>query len=118
MLKHQHAHDEARPLSSQCHRQAVICTVWTSPQPKSPRQERTTILNGLLLEQHRWLLAIVSLPMLVSLVAMNYHFVSEVIAGSVLGGIVGAFVALLSGVRGGMEMPRELLASSPLGSQN
>lgn len=30
-------------------------------------------------------------PMVISLVAMNYHFVSDVIAGSVLGGIVGAY---------------------------
>src|SRR5213596_3778339 len=34
-------------------------------------------------------------PMLVSLVAMNYHFVSDVIAGSVLGGIVATYAAHL-----------------------
>ena len=34
-------------------------------------------------------------PMLVSLVAMNYHFVSDVIAGSVLGGIVATYAAYL-----------------------
>ena len=33
----------------------------------------------------RWLYAIVAVPMLVALVAMNYHFVGDVIAGSVLG---------------------------------
>jgi membrane-associated phospholipid phosphatase len=33
--------------------------------------------------------------MLVSLVAMNYHFVSDVIAGSVLGGIVATYAAHL-----------------------
>jgi len=34
-------------------------------------------------------------PMLLSLVAMNYHFVSDVIAGSVLGGIVATYAAHL-----------------------
>ena len=34
--------------------------------------------------------------MLVSLVAMNYHFVSDVIAGSVLGGIVATYAAYLA----------------------
>jgi membrane-associated phospholipid phosphatase len=37
--------------------------------------------------------------MLVSLVAMNYHFVSDVIAGSVLGGIVAAYAAYLARLR-------------------
>src|SRR5436309_11411881 len=35
-------------------------------------------------------------PMLVSLVAMNYHFVSDVIAGSALGGIVAMYAAHLA----------------------
>jgi membrane-associated phospholipid phosphatase len=35
-------------------------------------------------------------PMLVSLVAMNYHFVSDVIAGSVLGGLVATYGAHLA----------------------
>jgi membrane-associated phospholipid phosphatase len=35
-------------------------------------------------------------PMLVSLVAMNYHFVSDVIAGSVLGALVGTYAAHLA----------------------
>lgn len=38
---------------------------------------------------------VVCLPMLLSLVAMDYHFVSDVIAGSVLGGIVGMYAARL-----------------------
>jgi membrane-associated phospholipid phosphatase len=46
----------------------------------------------------RWIYAVVVAPMLVALVAMNYHFVGDVIAGSVLGGIVGAYAALLGGV--------------------
>jgi membrane-associated phospholipid phosphatase len=35
-------------------------------------------------------------PMLVSLVAMNYHFVSDVIAGSVLGGLIATCAARLA----------------------
>jgi membrane-associated phospholipid phosphatase len=44
-----------------------------------------------------WIL--VCLPMLVSLVAMNYHFVSDVIAGSALGAIVGTYAASLANLR-------------------
>jgi membrane-associated phospholipid phosphatase len=47
----------------------------------------------------RTLLALASLPMLVSLVAMDYHFVSDVIAGSVLGGIVGTYAVQLGQLR-------------------
>src|SRR5213594_3334387 len=39
---------------------------------------------------------ILSASMLVSLVAMNYHFVSDVIAGSVLGGIIAMYAAHLA----------------------
>lgn len=39
---------------------------------------------------------ILSTSMLVSLVAMNYHFVSDVIAGGVLGGIVAMYAARLA----------------------
>ena len=35
-------------------------------------------------------------PMLVSLVAMNYHFVSDVIAGSVLGAVIATYAAHLA----------------------
>jgi hypothetical protein len=34
--------------------------------------------------------------MLVSLIAMDYHFVSDVVAGGTLGGIVGAYAVSLS----------------------
>jgi membrane-associated phospholipid phosphatase len=44
----------------------------------------------------RILCAIAAPPMLISLVAMNYHFVSDVIAGSVLGGIVGAYAVRMA----------------------
>ena len=39
---------------------------------------------------------VLSVPMLVSLVAMNYHFVSDVIAGSVLGALIAAYAAHLA----------------------
>jgi membrane-associated phospholipid phosphatase len=39
----------------------------------------------------RWVCVVIAAPMLVALVGMNYHFVGDVIAGSVLGGIVGAW---------------------------
>src|SRR6266576_2894696 len=39
---------------------------------------------------------VLSIPMLLSLVAMNYHFVSDVIAGSVLGGLIAAYAVHLA----------------------
>jgi len=45
----------------------------------------------LLLPHGRWLYALLALPMLAALVAMDYHFVGDVVAGSVLGGIVAAW---------------------------
>ena len=44
-------------------------------------------------------LAVLALPMLVSLVALNYHFVGDVIAGSVLGGIVATYATRLARLR-------------------
>lgn len=41
----------------------------------------------------RWLCVVVAVPMLVALVAMDYHFVGDVVAGSVLGAIVGVWGA-------------------------
>ena len=41
----------------------------------------------------RWLSASVSAAIAVGLVGMNYHFVSDVIAGGVIGGIVGMYAA-------------------------
>jgi membrane-associated phospholipid phosphatase len=35
-------------------------------------------------------------PMLLSLIAMNYHFVSDVIAGSVLGALIAAYAMHLA----------------------
>jgi membrane-associated phospholipid phosphatase len=47
----------------------------------------------------RAICVLLCLPMVVSLVAMNYHFVSDVVAGGTLGGIVGAYATTLSKLR-------------------
>ena len=39
---------------------------------------------------------VLSVPMLLSLVAMNYHFVSDVIAGSVLGALIAMYTVHLA----------------------
>ncbi len=44
----------------------------------------------------RLLYAIVCLPMLASLVAMNYHFVSDVIAGGIVGAVVARYAARMA----------------------
>ncbi len=44
----------------------------------------------------RWLYSILAAAMCIALVAMNYHFVGDVIAGSVLGSIVGAYAVKFS----------------------
>jgi membrane-associated phospholipid phosphatase len=44
----------------------------------------------------RVIATILSVPMLLSLVAMNYHFVSDVIAGSVLGALVATYAVHLA----------------------
>jgi membrane-associated phospholipid phosphatase len=43
----------------------------------------------------RWLCAVIAVPMLIALVAMNYHFVGDVVAGSTLGAIVGAWATIV-----------------------
>lgn len=47
--------------------------------------------------RHRWPGVVVAVPMLAALVAMNYHFVGDVVAGSVLGAIVGAYAMAIAG---------------------
>lgn len=50
---------------------------------------------------YRWsraLLVIVAVPMLASLVAMNYHFVGDVVAGVVVGGLVAAWSVHFAGL--------------------
>ncbi|HVT28777.1 MAG TPA: phosphatase PAP2 family protein [Lacipirellulaceae bacterium] len=44
----------------------------------------------------RWFYPVLALPMLIALVAMDYHFVGDVIAGSVLGTIVATWATRLS----------------------
>jgi membrane-associated phospholipid phosphatase len=55
-------------------------------------------VSWLAVPRWRWLIVVLTVPMLIALVAMNYHFVSDVIAGGVLGGVVSAYAALLAGV--------------------
>ena len=43
--------------------------------------------------------------MLLSLVAMNYHFVSDVIAGSVLGALIAAYAVHLARLKMPCEHP-------------
>jgi membrane-associated phospholipid phosphatase len=47
----------------------------------------------------RWLYAVIALPMLVSLVATNYHFVGDVVAGTTVGSVVGAWAVHLGSLR-------------------
>jgi membrane-associated phospholipid phosphatase len=49
----------------------------------------------------RWLYVLLALPMLFSLVAMDYHFVGDVIAGSTLGGIVATYAVYFAGIKAG-----------------
>lgn len=51
----------------------------------------------------RPLLAFVCLPMLASLVLMNYHFVGDVVAGSVLGGVIASCAWVLAEPRPASE---------------
>ena len=60
----------------------AFATVWLIAMPRSRTVQVVVIILGA--------------SMLVSLVAMNYHFVSDVIAGSVLGGIVAMYAAHLA----------------------
>jgi membrane-associated phospholipid phosphatase len=46
----------------------------------------------------RWACVLASLAVAAGLLGMNYHFVSDVIAGSFVGGIVAAYAAALAGL--------------------
>ena len=46
----------------------------------------------------RWCCIAIALPLALSLIALNYHFVGDVVAGSFLGGIVAAYAAAVSGL--------------------
>jgi membrane-associated phospholipid phosphatase len=60
----------------------AFATVWIIGMPRS----RTVQVIAVVL----------SVPMLVSLVAMDYHFVGDVIAGSVLGWMIATYAAHLA----------------------
>ena len=60
----------------------AFATVWLIAMPRSRTVQVVVIILGA--------------SMLVSLVAMNYHFVSDVIAGSVLGAIIAVYAAHLA----------------------
>jgi membrane-associated phospholipid phosphatase len=77
----QHGDDIGSFPSGHAARILAFAAVWWIANPRS-----------------RIVCVVVSLPMLISLVAMNYHFVSDVIAGSTLGGIVGAYAAAIAAV--------------------
>ena len=47
-------------------------------------------------------------PMLVSLVAMNYHFVGDVVAGSFVGAIVAAYAVRLAQLNATLRRPRRM----------
>ncbi len=46
----------------------------------------------------RLLYVLIVVPMASSLVAMNYHFVGDIVGGAFLGGIVGTYAARLAGI--------------------
>ena len=46
--------------------------------------------------ESRLVMIVLAVPMLLSLVAMNYHFVSDVIAGSLLGALVAMYAVHLA----------------------
>jgi membrane-associated phospholipid phosphatase len=50
---------------------------------------------------------VLGIPMLMSLVAMNYHFVSDVIAGSVLGALIAMYATHLSQLKMPCEHPTQ-----------
>ncbi|HEX4144687.1 MAG TPA: phosphatase PAP2 family protein [Pirellulales bacterium] len=58
----------------------------------------------LAMPKSRAICVLVCLPMLVSLIAMDYHFVSDVVAGSTLGAIVGAYATRLAKLRSCQEV--------------
>ena len=69
--------------------------VGSFPSGHSSRIMGFAAVLWLALPRGRWLYVIVAVPMLLALIAMNYHFVGDVIAGSVLGAIVGTWALAL-----------------------
>lgn len=67
------------------------------PSGHSARIAAFFAVYWLAMPRGRWLYIMIALPMLISLVAMNYHFVSDVIAGTTLGAIVGSYAVRIAG---------------------
>src|SRR5690606_28197531 len=57
--------------------------------------------------RRRWLCLLIAVPLAVSLIAMNYHFVGDVVAGTFLGAIVAAYAATLAGISSPVPGPSE-----------
>jgi membrane-associated phospholipid phosphatase len=70
--------------------------VGSFPSGHSARIIGFTSVFWIAMPRARWLCFLVALPMLIALVGMNYHFVGDVIAGSVLGAIVGTYSTALA----------------------
>ncbi len=62
----------------------------------------------------RWFYIVIAVPMLAALVAMNYHFVGDVVAGSVLGALIGAWATKISSTA--FNAPAGLLNGSVVAS--
>src|SRR5206468_10070558 len=71
----------------------AFATVWLIAMPRSRTVQIVVI--------------ILSASMLVSLVAMNYHFVSDVIAGSVLGALIAMYATHLARLKTPCEHPSQ-----------
>src|SRR5213075_665375 len=84
----QRAYDIGSFPSCQACRILGFATVWLIATPRS-----------------RVVVTVLCTPMLVSLVAMNYHFVSDVIAGSILGAIIATYAAHLARLQMPLEIP-------------
>jgi membrane-associated phospholipid phosphatase len=71
--------------------------VGSFPSGHSTRIAAFASVFWLAIPHWRWLYAVVALPMLISLIAMDYHFVGDVVAGTTLGALVGVWAVRLSG---------------------
>jgi membrane-associated phospholipid phosphatase len=67
------------------------------PSGHSARIVAFACVFWLTIPRGRWLCVVLAAPMLFALVAMDYHFVGDVIAGSVLGALVGIWAVRLNG---------------------
>ena len=85
---------------------AVPGDVGSFPSGHAMRIVSLAAVWWLAVPRSRWLCAVACPPLIASLVAMNYHFVGDVVAGCTLGGIVGVWAARLASV----AAPRKLAA--------